>query len=157
MERNSDPRYIGPGAWSMLHLAAKRADVEGHTGRTGPRTSMFLGMVEMYRESFPCGDCRKHFDDFCKINPPILSDNKQMSAFHWSWRAHNNANIITGKPPVDFEVADKWWSHSGCESGCGMDSDLSSTQSLNPNSNSNSNPSRSGSLPFRVVSRDYKW
>jgi len=145
MDRNSNPVYIGPGGWAILHMSAKRADA---TSDLRP----FVWLVDTYRQGFPCGDCRKHFDEFCTINPPPtipVRDGQNQDAFRWSWRAHNNANILTGKALLDYETANKWWSQGGCSSGCSMES------SHGPK---DTGPKDTGpELSYRIVSRDHKY
>ena len=148
MDRNSDPRYIGPGSWAILHMAAKRADAISDF-------KPFLWLVDTYRQGFPCGDCRKHFDEFCTINPVTVTGRSD-AAFHWTWRAHNNANILTKKPVLDYEVVNKWWTRGGCATGCVVHTQQDPKPEHGSGTVSGAGSKQLSDLPYRIVSRDHK-
>jgi len=61
-------------------------------------------IVQEYSESFPCEECRDHFNDLLEVHPFQLDDIKtDEDAKVWSWLTHNLVNKRLGKPwePID--------------------------------------------------------
>jgi hypothetical protein len=62
-------------------------------------------IVDEYSESFPCEDCRDHFNDLLKVHPFQLKDVKtDNDAKVWSWLTHNLVNKRIGKKWEPFDI-----------------------------------------------------
>ena len=62
-------------------------------------------IVQEYSTSFPCEECRHHFNDLLEEHPIQLDDIKtDKDAKVWSWLTHNLVNKRLGKAwePVDI-------------------------------------------------------
>lgn len=112
-----DPKIIGPGSWYTGHLtAAKAKTVEEKKGN--------IFIAHCFAEYFSCPTCRDHFKKFIDSDPPEQYINEPEGLFFWWFRAHNNANSITGKPQLTYEEAKNLYygSESTCTSNCGSES-----------------------------------
>ena len=99
-ERNKDPKVIGPGVWWMLHTLAI------NNCNTIEEKVAFVNIINTISYKFPCENCRKHLQDFIKIDPPeawAVSTDKNL--FQWTWKAHNNANRNKNVPDFPYEEA----------------------------------------------------
>jgi hypothetical protein len=120
----------------ILHLAGKAAD-ESADIDTGADTGInanaginasdhFVWLVGVYRTAFTCATCREHFNAYCAKNPPPSRASRygrdgrgrRESAFEWTWKAHNNANLLTNKPLVELDVVRRWYDTNARSGGC---------------------------------------
>jgi hypothetical protein len=115
MDKNTDPKYLGPGCWYTLHkMAAKAEKVEEKIA--------VLYLIKIYSTDFFCLKCQGHFNEFIKLNPPSSIVNNKEGLFHWTWMCHNNANALTGKPQISYENAKSlYFNTKPCEHSCGVD------------------------------------
>lgn len=62
-------------------------------------------IVTEYSESFPCEECREHFNDLLDSHPFQVNDIKtDEDAKVWSWLTHNMVNKRLGKPWEPFNI-----------------------------------------------------
>lgn len=98
VEIPSSPTVFGPGTWFSIHVLA-------YNSRTTDEQVNYCKMVRIICSSLPCETCRNHATEYIEKNPPekaISNDVKSM--FKWSCALHNNANVLTGKPMVDWNI-----------------------------------------------------
>lgn len=66
-------------------------------------------IVSEYSDSFPCEECREHFNELLEIHPFQLEDVKtDHDAKVWSWLTHNIVNKRIGKKWEPFDIMDKY-------------------------------------------------
>lgn len=66
-------------------------------------------IVSEYSQSFPCEECREHFNELLEIHPFQLADVKtDHDAKVWSWLTHNIVNKRIGKKWEPFDIMDKY-------------------------------------------------
>lgn len=64
-----------------------------------------VDIVHEYSESFPCEECREHFNVLLDTHPFKLNDIKtDEDAKVWSWLTHNIVNKKLGKPWEPFNI-----------------------------------------------------
>lgn len=105
---STDPRYIGPGYWTLIH---KRA----YDANTIDKQVEFVKLVKDACYTFPCENCRGHCTEYIKEFDPSLHIGKttideygqeQMwGMFIWAWQFHNAVNKRLGKPQMEFLTA----------------------------------------------------
>lgn len=98
IEKKRGPEYLGPGCWYTLHLTAANA-------HTKNEKEAVLTIIKLYATKFFCPICEQHFREFLKDNPVDKYIKKENGLFRWSWKCHNNANRLTGKPLYSYERA----------------------------------------------------
>jgi len=112
----TDPTYIGPGVWWLLHTSSASVKDEN-------TYLAFLKIIENISEKFPCNKCRNHFKEYISNNNIYLKlDYKKnpKGLFKWTWECHNNANKSTGKPNFDYIEAEKlYYDPTFCSTSCG--------------------------------------
>jgi hypothetical protein len=63
------------------------------------------GIVQEYSKSFPCEECREHFNDLLEVHPfQIDNVNTNEDAKVWSWLTHNIVNKRLGKTWESFDI-----------------------------------------------------
>lgn len=105
---STDPSYIGPGYWILIHKRAYDAD-------TVEKQLQFIEFVKNACYTFPCSTCRIHCTEYIKeFDPqPYVGklirdehDQEQMwGMFIWAWQFHNAVNKLTKKPQMEFITA----------------------------------------------------
>jgi len=105
---NTDPRYIGPGYWTIIHKRAYEAN-------TVKKQQEFVEFVKEACYTFPCNNCKSHcteyiknFDPAAYIGKTIVDEfgQEQMwGLFIWAWQFHNAVNQRIGKPQMEFLTA----------------------------------------------------
>jgi hypothetical protein len=90
----------GPGFWVMIHYKSLYSS-----------TNEFQKFIKSdVMECFPCLECIKHLEDFCKNHPFHNYENIRdkdenlVGMFQWSWALHNSVNIRLGKSRMDYET-----------------------------------------------------
>jgi hypothetical protein len=113
-KNNTDPNYMGPGTWDLLHRLAFKA-------KTSKLEKEFIDTMKEACYGFNCLQCREHCTDYIKNNPLeeytdsfIIIDNKKMKLglFIWTWKFHNSVNARLGKPIMSWDTAYNLYSGS---------------------------------------------
>lgn len=127
----SDPHVFGPGMWISYHILA-------YNSKTYDEHVIYCKTARYLSSGIPCHTCREHAKEFIKLNPPEKSivDNDPKCMFRWSCSLHNNANMLTGKSIVDWNIMyDKYASNSPqCTTECAIES-LSSKSKISTKEN----------------------
>ena len=61
----------------------------------------------------PCNDCRKHYKEMIKDNPPVLVDRN--SIFKWTVDIHNKVNTRLNKKIITLKEAYDIWTKESIE------------------------------------------
>lgn len=73
------------------------------------RVDELKNIVHEYSESFPCEECRDHFNDLLVSHPFQVDDIKtDEDAKVWSWLTHNMVNKRLGKPWEPFDIMSQY-------------------------------------------------
>lgn len=119
----TNPAYIGPGVWYIIHFTAKKAGETGYTSK-----KQFMDLMSDLRANFPCETCRKHigqyldshpFDSyFTRIQPGTQKD---IGLFLWSVEFHNTVNKRLGKQVLtEAQAIDLFYNeNNSCSLDCG--------------------------------------
>lgn len=103
----TNPKYIGPGIWSIMHRRARRL-------RTHEQQVQFIDFVKDICYGFPCKVCKGHCSDYIKAHPLeefidvyMEIDGKLvlLGLFVWTWRFHNSVNGRLSKPLMSWDTA----------------------------------------------------
>lgn len=66
-------------------------------------------IVTEYSDSFPCEECREHFNDLLASHPFQLDDiQSDEDAKVWSWLTHNMVNKRLGKSWEPFHITNQY-------------------------------------------------
>lgn len=104
IEMTTDPKKIGPGVWSTIHLKAKIA-------LDAVSKEDFVKEMHFHYHYFPCLNCRKHIQEYMDTHPfqpfmTLIDENGvDVGLFKWSWYFHNAVNKRLGKPYMPWETA----------------------------------------------------
>lgn len=107
MQDITNPSYVGPGVWYMIHKLA--ADCKGVDER-----KRFCKTMKKICEDFPCINCAEHCKDYMDNHPienyvnvivEIDGVEKEAGLFFWTWKFHNAVNERLKKPTVSLEKA----------------------------------------------------
>lgn len=110
----TDPKYIGPGTWNVIHRTAFKA-------QTSALQTCFVNYMKEICHNFPCTVCRGHCTEYIKnhpledyLNTVIEMGDKKLSLgmFIWSWRFHNAVNARLKKPIMSWDTAYNLYSES---------------------------------------------
>lgn len=119
----TDPTYVGPGTWNVIHRLAFAAT-------TKDQQEEFINTMTKICSGFPCGVCRGHCTEYLELNPmreylgiKIMMDDKELELglFLWTWKFHNAVNFRIGKPIMSWDTAYNLYSDSEslvCSSVC---------------------------------------
>lgn len=120
---NSDPKYIGPGTWNIIHKQAFLA-------RTHKQQLNFIILMKAICYEFPCNACKTHCTKYIELNPmedyldtkvEINGENLPLGMFIWSWKFHNAVNSRINKPIMSWDTAYNLYSDSQslvCSKSC---------------------------------------
>ena len=120
---NTDPKYIGPGVWNMIHKRAFKA-------RSISEQKDFIKFMNETCNEFPCTVCRGHCQEYIKNNPltdyldtsiDIDGVSMKLGMFLWSWKFHNAVNHRLSKPVMSWDTAYNLYSDSEslvCSKAC---------------------------------------
>jgi len=104
---HTDPKYIGPGTWNILHRRAFKA-------RTKKQQLEFIEFMKDVCYGFPCFVCKGHCTEYIKNHPMeeyvgmLVDINDQRIAlglFVWTWKFHNAVNTRINKPIMGWDTA----------------------------------------------------
>ncbi len=120
----SNPLYIGPGAWFLIHTTAKKACATG--GFTSKKE--FIELMANLRNEFKCLVCRTHiaeyidshpYDSYWNITDPVSG--KDVGLFKWSVDFHNAVNKRLNYKILDWNTAYSLWydNNDVCSMECG--------------------------------------
>ena len=71
--------------------------------------SELKSIVNEYSESFPCEECREHFNELLDSHPFQVDDiQTDEDAKVWSWLTHNMVNKRIGKPWEPFHITSQY-------------------------------------------------
>src|SRR5579871_2866809 len=93
-----NPEYVGPGVWTMFHIMSADA-------KTPEQKKAVLYFIDVLTRKFTCKTCQDHLKAFIVQDPPEQYVNESEGLFGWGHRAHNNANLITGKSQMSYDDA----------------------------------------------------
>lgn len=100
----TDPRVLGPSAWTFIHIKAKLA-VDDLTKRN------FIDEMYFHYHNFPCLNCRNHIQEYMNTHSfePFYNmtnpSGREIGMFRWSWLFHNTVNQRLGKPYMSWNTA----------------------------------------------------
>lgn len=102
-KNNTNPKYIGPGTWNVIHTLAYNA-------KTKEDKECFIKQMNLICKQFPCETCRGHCKQYIKENPMedylnVVTEGKKLGLFTWTWKFHNAVNFRIGKPNLSWEMA----------------------------------------------------
>ena len=93
----SNSEYFGPGTWHTIHTLALEAD------KMPSAREPFIFVLNTIAKGFPCPECRRHYNEYLKSNPPSFNKNNGIingdeeaiekgTYFKWSVDFHNTVN-----------------------------------------------------------------
>lgn len=103
----TDPKYIGPGTWNVIHRNAFAA-------RTNTQQSTFIQLTKDICYGFPCYVCKGHCTEYIKNHPmedylnvpvDINGERLMLGLFVWAWKFHNAVNARLNKPIMSWETS----------------------------------------------------
>ena len=102
-KNNTNPKYIGPGTWNVIHTLAYNAT-------TKELKEAFMKHMTIICNQFPCETCREHSKKYLKENPMseylnVVTEGKKLGLFTWTWQFHNAVNYRIGKPILSWDMA----------------------------------------------------
>ena len=128
---STDPKYIGPGTWNVIHREAYKA-------RTSPQQLKFIELMKNICYGFPCFTCKGHCTEHIKNHPleeylgvlvDINGQRLPIGLFVWTWKFHNAVNARIGKPIMSWDTAYNLYSENEalvCSKNC-LDAGLTLT------------------------------
>lgn len=127
---NTDPKYIGPGTWNIIHRRAFKA-------RTHEEQIIFIEFMKDVCYGFPCIVCKGHCTEYIKNHPleeyldmlvdvggsknSTNSDKIPLGIFVWTWKFHNAVNARIKKPIMSWDTAYNLYSQTEslvCSKNC---------------------------------------
>jgi hypothetical protein len=119
----TDPEYVGPGTWNVIHRLSFNA-------RTNDAQLSFITIMNEICKGFPCPVCRGHCSEYIKnhpieeyLNVTMDIDDKKLNLgiFIWGWKFHNAVNKRLNKQIMTWDTAYNFYSDSDssvCSSVC---------------------------------------
>ena len=104
---HTDPSYIGPGTWNVIHRQAWRA-------RTLETQQVFIDFMKDVCSQFPCIMCRGHCSEYINNHPleayvdvkvHMNGQKLGLGLFIWTWKFHNAVNTRLRKPMMSWDTA----------------------------------------------------
>lgn len=102
---------VGPGYWSLIHSNAANATDD-------KKKMFFMAIMNHIRNTFPCGTCKGHINEYMKENPLEKVMHLDDGCFLWTWKFHNAVNRRTSKREVPLEEAMKIYKKEACDAVC---------------------------------------
>lgn len=160
----TDPKYIGPGTWSVIHTLAYKA-------RNIEKQRDFIYFMKEICESFPCVVCKGHckeyinnhpIEDYLGILVDINGEKFMIGMFVWAWKFHNAVNVRIKKPIMSWDTAYNLYSEQEplvCSKSC-LEADLQHQKEDNNNNKKNiikiPQIKSKQTQPFKMLSLDRK-
>lgn len=144
----TDPTYVGPGTWNIIHRFARRAT-------TPSLENQFIEMMKIICQEFPCKVCRGHCTEYITNNPleqykGIKDDKELIGMFLWSWKFHNAVNLRLKKPLMSWETAINLYSPEAANSDtCSSKCTEAEDKTIKTNNSSNVVKQKVEYVPFR--------
>lgn len=132
----TDPKYIGPGIWIIIHQKAFRADTKNK------QYEFIKFMKEDIGEYFPCDKCREHCIEYINNHPmeeyidtivEINGKKLSLGMFVWAWQFHNSVNVRTNKPVINWDTIYNLYSDKDslvCSKNCFESGDVVSNNNV---------------------------
>lgn len=104
---HTDPKYIGPGTWNVIHRRAFNA-------RTPDQQRQFIDLMNEICHGFPCSVCQTHCTEYINTHPmeeylnitiEIDGQSIPLGIFIWTWKFHNAVNTRIRKPLMSWDTA----------------------------------------------------
>jgi hypothetical protein len=95
---------IGSGVWFMNHLKS----FKGLTSEE--RIKSLKEDIDLLRVYFSCGNCREHLNNFCKLHPPELAMEDDITDFRDNIRPENLAKWLVDAHNEASKEKFKWMS-----------------------------------------------
>lgn len=120
---NTDPKYIGPGTWNVIHRRAFKSTT--HSDQ--------LSFIEFMKDvcyGFPCIVCKGHCTEYIKNHPmeeyldvsvDIKGQKISLGMFIWAWKFHNAVNARIMKPIMSWDTVYNLYSQTEslvCSKNC---------------------------------------
>jgi hypothetical protein len=130
---HTDPAYIGPGHWNIIHRKAFGA-------RTVEKQQEFVSFMKEVCSGFPCTVCRGHCADYITNHPmeeyvgskvEVKGEVLPIGLFVWTVVFHNAVNARLGKPIMAWTTAYEMYSDTNstvCSAACHDATPVPSTQ-----------------------------
>lgn len=105
LNKFTDPKYIGPGIWWVLHATAEH------------NPTLFERLWNILIDNFPCKSCSEHLTYF-STRYPICSYGRSNYPIY-VWNFHDEINIKLGKHSTDIDATITFFKKSeSCKAGC---------------------------------------
>jgi hypothetical protein len=120
---HTDPKYIGPGTWNVIHRRAFKA-------RDHKQQIIFIEEMKEICYGFPCLVCKGHCSEYIKNHPMeeyldvlvnINGEKIGIGLFVWTWKFHNAVNSRIKKPIMSWDTVYNLYSESKnlvCSKNC---------------------------------------
>lgn len=120
---HTDPKYVGPGTWNVIHRLSFKA-------RTPEQQRRFIDEMKEICYGFPCNVCMGHCTEYIKNHPiedylgtlvDINGEKMALGIFVWTWKFHNAVNKRISKPIMSWDTAYNLYSDSEnliCSKNC---------------------------------------
>lgn len=162
---HTDPKYIGPGTWNIMHKQSYKAD-------SHDKQIIFIKLMKDICNDFPCTVCKGHCVEYIKNHPmeeyldvlvEINGKKLVLGMFVWTWKFHNNVNYRIKKPLMSWDTAYDLYSSGEslvCSKNCtDAGEDLTTVSNSHKQfqqsdllmSQFNNKSSRNSSQPFRLL------
>ena len=163
---STDPKYIGPGTWNVIHRNAFRS-------RTHAQQLEFIDFMKEVCKGFPCVVCQGHcseyirnhpMEDYLDISVDINGDKLELGLFVWTWKFHNAVNARIKKPIMSWDTAYNLYADTEslvCSKNC-MEADNQPPDGLEHMTDDKNKtkvpniPEINTSQPFRLISMNRK-
>lgn len=116
MAHAHDPKKIGPGSWTALHILSTKSDSAG-----------FMVFCKYLKDDFPCLTCRNAINEYMELDSPFDlktetdSTGKDISRAKWSWIFHNSVNQKLDKDIFSWDSFQETYFDATCSLDCGDD------------------------------------
>lgn len=148
---HTDPKYIGPGTWNVIHRRAFKA-------RTHDQQLVFIDFMKDTCYGFPCTVCKGHCTEYIKNHPmeeyldilvDINGEKLSIGMFVWAWKFHNAVNARIKKPIMSWDTAYNLYSESEslvCSKNC-LEAETLIPDGLEHTGESSPNPAPTSLVP----------
>lgn len=104
MDHSNVAVIYGPGIWFSIHTLARNCVDKKE----------FLNFLELVKATFPCVQCRAHFEEYYRTHPigkywtyyeNIGGIKEDIGLYKWTWEFHNAVNQRLGKLLLTWDIA----------------------------------------------------